>query len=266
MDAAPRPTTPAHPVLRFLRRRLGRGVPYGLATTVAFAVVVLGVWGFLAVLDAWTSESDLVRWDAQAHDALFQTFGASRELGLAVTWFGNNSTLTAGVVLVALALVVTKRYWAGFRVTFASGVGGLVVLGLKELFARARPLEQVVEATGYSFPSGHTFGGTVFYGMMIYLAWRLSERTWIRALAAVVFGAVIVAVGLSRVYLNVHFLTDVVGGWLAGTAWLVASLLVIDLIETRYRSRAEEREDAARPSDAEPRPHPTMDAALKASR
>lgn len=253
----------AHPVVRFLRRRIARGVPYGLATTLAFAVVALGVWGFVAILDAWTTAGDLARWDDQAHDALYHAFGADRQLGLAVTWFGNNTTLTAGVVLVALALVVAKRYWAAFRVAFASGVGGLVVLGLKSLFSRARPLEQVVEASGYSFPSGHAFGSTVFYGMMIYLAWRLSKRRWVRALAAVVFTTLLVAVGLSRVYLNVHYLTDVVAGWLSGTVWLVASLWVIDLVETRYRSRTEEAEDAGRPDDAGPQAHPRADAAVE---
>ena len=243
------------PILRFARRRFARGVPYGLAFTAAFAFVAAALWGFLAVVDSVTDGDDLARYDDLAHDALFQTFGASRSLGLAVTWFGNNTTLWAFVVLTALGLVLARRYWSAFRVVFASGLGGLVVLGLKVLFARDRPLEQVVTATGYSLPSGHAFASTVFYGMLVYLAFRLTERAWARALAVTLGAVVIVAVGLSRVYLNVHYPTDVVAGWLSGGAWLVASLLLIDLVETRTRSRTEEREDRARPSDAEPQPH-----------
>ncbi len=242
-------------VLRFLRRRVARGVPYGLATTLAFAFVVVAVAGFFGLVGLATEADDLTRFDQAAHGALFEAWGASRRAGLAVTWFGNNATVIAFVVLVSLALVVTRRYWAAFRVVFASGLGGLVVVGLKSLFARARPLDQVVEATGYSFPSGHAFASTVFYGMMIYLAFRFTERRAVRALAVVLGVAVIGAVGLSRVYLNVHYPTDVAGGWLAGSAWLVASLLLVDAVETRTRSRAEAREDAARPDDADPQPH-----------
>ena len=247
-------------LVRFLRRRLARGVPYGVGFTAAFVAVAALLWAFVGVVDAVAEGDDLARLDAGAHALLYDTFGASARLGLAVTWFGNNATLIAFVVLTALGLVLAKRYWAAFRVAFASGAGGLVVRGLKELFARARPTDQVIAATGYSFPSGHAFASTVFYGMLVYLVWRLTERTWARALAAVVGPLVILAVGLSRVYLNVHYLTDVVAGWLAGAAWLVAVLLVINVVETRFRSRAEEREERARPDDAEPRRHPARTA------
>lgn len=254
MDASP-----IRPVLEFLRRRIARGVPYGLGLTLAFVLIAAALWGFLEVVDAVSDQDDIARFDATAHEVLFESFGASDRLGLAVTWFGNNATLIAFVVLVALGLVLAKRYWAAFRVVFASGVGGLVVVGLKALFARDRPLEQVVPAHGYSLPSGHAFAATVFYGMMVYLVWRLTDRTWARALAAVLGVAIIVAVGLSRVYLNVHFLTDVVAGWLSGAAWLVASLLLVDLVEMRTRSGRERREERARPSDAAPQPHPAPD-------
>ena len=249
------PVQAQHPAVRFARRRLARGVPYGLGFTLAFAFVVAAVWAFAGVVDAVTEADDLARLDATAHQVLFDTFGASRRLGLAVTWFGNNATVTAGVVLVALALIAGRRYWSAFRVVFASGLGGLVVKGLKALFARDRPLGGVIEAAGYSFPSGHAFASTVFYGMMVVLVFWLTDRLWARVVAAVLGPLVILAVGLSRVYLNVHFLTDVVGGWLAGAAWLVTSLLVVDVVETRTRSRREAREEAARPDDAAPQPH-----------
>ena len=237
---------------RFLRRRLERGVPYGLGLTLAFAAVALLLAGFVALAGAVTDREDLVRLDQTAHQALFDAFGASAELGLAVTWFGNNNTVVAFVVLTALVLAVRRRFWAAFRVVFASGVGGIVVVSLKALFARARPMEQVIAATGYSFPSGHAFAATVFYGMLIALAWRLSERAWVRAAVTALGLLVIVGVGLSRVYLNVHYVTDVAAGWLAGAAWLIASLVIVDVVERRTRSRAEVAEERERPDDATP--------------
>ena len=256
MTARPAPSA----LVQFLRRRLARGVPYGLGFTAAFVAVAALVWAFAGVVGAVAEGDDLARLDAGAHGLLYDAFGASARLGLAVTWFGNNATLVALVVLTALGLVLARRYWAAFRVVLASGVGGLVVRGLKGVFARARPLDGVIAAEGYSFPSGHAFASTVFYGMAVYLVWRLTERRWARALAAVAGPLVIAAVGLSRVYLNVHYLTDVVAGWLAGAAWLVASLLVVDVVETRYRSRHERRGGAGRPADADPQRHPARTA------
>lgn len=243
-----------HPIVQFLRRRLARGVPYGLGFTVAFASVVALLYLFLEIVDAVVEADDIARFDDAAHEALYGFIGPHDDLGVAVTFFGNNATLIALVTLVSLGLIVTRRYWSAFRVLFASGLGGLVVRGLKELFQRARPTNQIIEAHGYSLPSGHAFASTVFYGMMVYLVWRLTDRTWVRVLATVLGAGIILAVGLSRVYLNVHFLTDVLAGWVAGLAWLIASLLLVDIVERRTRSREEAEAEADRPEDASPEP------------
>ncbi|MGB3543474.1 phosphatase PAP2 family protein, partial [Rubrivirga sp.] len=192
---------------RFIRRRLERGIPYGLGLTAAFGAIALLMGAFVLVANTVFDRQDLLRIDQVAHRLLFETFGASADLGLAVTWFGNNDTVVAFVVIAAVVLGIRRQFWAAFRVVFASGLGGIVVLSLKSLFARARPIEQVIAATGYSFPSGHTFASTVFYGMMIVLAWRLSDRAWARAIVTTVALLLIVGVGLSRVYLNVHYIT-----------------------------------------------------------
>ena len=254
-----RPAPPG--LLRFARRRLARGVPYGLGFTVAFVAVAAALWGFLAVVDAVAEGDDLARLDAGAHDLVYAAFGASPALGLAVTWFGNNATLVALVVLTALGLGLARRYWAAFRVAFASGAGGA---------RRAR-------AEGAVPP--RAAGGPGDRGPRLQLPQRprlrvdrvlrdarlprlapdgqdVGRASSPRPLGLVV----VVAVGLSRVYLNVHFLTDVVAGWLSGAAWLVASLLLVDVVETRYRSRRERREEGTRPDDADPQPHPARTA------
>ena len=219
----------------FLARRLARGAPYGLGLTLAFAVVVAGVAGFALVLSAVTDASGLARLDSRAHAALIDLFGRDPDAGLAVTWFGNNWTLVTGVVLVSAALLVARRPDLTLRVILASGGGGLVIKGLKALFSRERPLDKLVPAEGYSFPSGHAFASTVFYGMMVYLVWRLTENRAARVAAAVIGPLMFLVVGLTRVYLNVHYLTDVVAGWLGGLAWLTLVLAVVHVVETRRR-------------------------------
>ncbi|HEX8299453.1 MAG TPA: phosphatase PAP2 family protein [Rubricoccaceae bacterium] len=208
----------------------------GLALAAGAAALALVL--FVLVVASVTTERGLFLLDAHAHDALYGAVGAgNRSLALGVTWFGNNATVTAFVVIVAGALVATRRRMLALRIVLASGVGGLVVLGLKLLFHRARPVDQIITATGYSLPSGHAWASTVFYGMMIYLVWRLVPNRTVRVLATVVLVALILAVGLSRVYLNVHFLTDVVAGWAAGTAWLVGVLVAVHAAEVRWAAR-----------------------------
>lgn len=229
-------------VLAFLRRRVARGASLGLGLTLAVLATALALGLFLLAVDLATREADLFRLDASAHDVLYQAIGPQREAFMwGVTWLGNHDTIVALVVVVSLALLVARRPMLAFRVAFASGVGGLVVYGLKRLFGRARPLDGVVEATGYSLPSGHAFAATVFYGMMAYLVWRLVRAASVRWAASAVAVAVIGAVGLSRVYLNVHYLTDVVAGWAAGTAWLVSVLVAVHIAEHGWTIRTRRR-------------------------
>ncbi|MEL6614226.1 MAG: phosphatase PAP2 family protein [Bacteroidota bacterium] len=229
------------PTSTFLRRRLERGAPYGLGLTVALAVVISGVVGFLLVLRSVSDASGLARLDGRAHDALIGAFGRHPDVGLALTWFGNNLTLVTLVIGVTAALLIARRPDLALRVALASGGGGIVVVSLKQLFSRQRPVDQLVPADGFSFPSGHAFASTVFYTMMVIVVWRLTENRLARA-AAVVVGPLIVAmVGLTRVYLNVHYLTDVVAGWLAGLAWLALVLAVVRVAEARWRPLATAR-------------------------
>ena len=223
---------------RFVRHRLERGGPYGLGLTLAVLATTGALWLFAAVVDSVLEQNDLFRFDASAHAALYRFVGPQHEaFGRAVTWLGNNATLICLVVLVAAALLYVRQWTLALRVVLGSGLGGLVVLGLKTLFHRARPVDRIVHATGYSLPSGHAFASTVFYGMMVYLVWRLVRPAWARWLATAVGACVIAAVGLSRVYLNVHFLTDVVAGWAAGLAWLISVLVVVHVMESRRASR-----------------------------
>ena len=86
---------------------------------------------------------------------------------------------------------------------------------------------------GYSFPSNHAFFATVIYGFLSYVVWKRSEANALRSCVLLVSIVLIVLVGMSRVYLGVHWLTDVLGAYLAGFAWLALSVRVVRTIEEK---------------------------------
>ncbi len=151
------------------------------------------------------------------------------------TWLGST------IVLVPLLLAVSGLLLWRRRDVFAvaclwAGLAGATVLdrGFKHAVGRARPpvAQMLVQTGGYAYPSGHATQAVTVWGLLAVLAAAGAHRrtrAWILAAA----GIVIVLVGLSRIYLGVHWLTDVIGGFALGAAWLGLLLAVL-----RRRRRA----------------------------
>jgi undecaprenyl-diphosphatase len=144
-----------------------------------------------------------------------------------VTFFGNTSTLTMLTVAVAVVLLATasRRRLVMFLATMIGG--SLLDMLLKTHFQRARPdaFPHLTHASGYSFPSGHSMGSMLFFGSLAYVVYFSIEnhRRW-GAAAAVACMALVVLVGGSRIYLGVHYLTDVLAGFAAGLFWICMCL------------------------------------------
>jgi undecaprenyl-diphosphatase len=137
------------------------------------------------------------------------------------------------VLIVAAPFVVflvhTKR-----RRTLKAVVGvplgtlGLMVL-TKLIFQRDRPMSALIEEIGYSFPSGHAMGAIVFYGMLGYVAWRfMTHRYWVRVAVIVITSLLVLGTGLARIYLHVHYPSDVLAGWAAGAFILLGTLIALE--------------------------------------
>lgn len=128
----------------------------------------------------------------------------------------------AAIVVGVFLLLGWRRRWRdGVALAICLGGGAVLNWLLKHLFARARPdLFHVVAAAGYSFPSGHAMISLCFYGMAAYLAVR-HIRSWHGRLAVIsIVSLLIAAIGVSRIYLGVHYPSDVVAGYAAGSMWL----------------------------------------------
>ena len=239
---------------QFVRDRLARGGRYGLGLTLAVAVTFVALWVFVAMLQAFTDAGGVAEVD-RAVQAVVQP-AVSESLTpwvVALTDSGSTVSLTVLVTLVAGGLLVVRRWWEALQLVVASGVGGLVVRGLKEVFERPRPTDQVIAATGFSFPSGHAFAATVFYGTLLTIVWQVTDRVVWRTLAAVAFPLTAVAIGFSRVYLNVHYATDVVAGFASGLAWLTAVYFVVDGVEHRRKRAEQAAQNVAQGTDTGPR-------------
>lgn len=223
---------------RFVRQRFTLGQWYGLALTVAVVFVFLTLYLFALITEGWADREALYAFDQQVYTWLIQSIdGNTVAVMRRITHFGDALT----IVLLSLALAAYLAYrrdrWRIVSLFLAVGVGSAVMWGLKALFARARPEERLSDALGHSFPSGHAFIATVFYGFLIYLTWRTVRHDAVRIGVTVLLALLILLVALSRVILRVHWVSDVAGGLSVGLGWLVSSLILTRALRA-YRTSA----------------------------
>lgn len=147
-----------------------------------------------------------------------------------VTIIGTPAGLGIIVAAVCTGLAIRRRWrWMGYLIVTA-GVGGLLNLQLKAYFARARPelAEALRNAHGYSFPSGHAMGSAVVFGALAYLAFR-AINSWKWRAAALALGlSMIVSISASRVYLGVHWISDIGAGVAAGFLWVITTTVAYE--------------------------------------
>jgi undecaprenyl-diphosphatase len=153
-----------------------------------------------------------------------------------LTNMGSATRVIPIFLVIFLILLFLRRRLEAFMLTIALGGSGLFNYLLKVTFHRARPdIEHLVEAGGYSFPSGHAMNSFVFYGMIGYLLWyHFRHRKLLRWVFPLVFLSFAVCIGLSRIYLGVHFASDVVAGFTIGGTWLIACILGLQVIRWYY--------------------------------
>ncbi|HYD21590.1 MAG TPA: phosphatase PAP2 family protein [Flavipsychrobacter sp.] len=143
----------------------------------------------------------------------------------------HNVLIPVNVALIAYFLL-RKHKWYSTRVPSVAISSLVIMLLLKQLFARPRPEIPLLEAArGLSFPSGHALTAVTFFGLMIYIAWRSARNNTLKVGLISLFIIMILGIGVSRVYLRVHYASDVLAGYCLGFLWLFISLTVIRRLE-----------------------------------
>ncbi|HEV7146913.1 MAG TPA: phosphatase PAP2 family protein [Pedococcus sp.] len=209
-------------------RRLGWGSPV-LWALVTSLVAALGAVG---LADSVAEHSDLAAYDPTVTDDIV----AARSWPLTVlaqvlTMVGSEIVVGALTVLVLAWLVLRHRRWrAAWLFGSTMAVTGGLTLVVKHLMSRPRPTPALMLGpvdTGFSFPSGHTLYSTVFFGLVAGLLWQRWARRSSRVLVVAGWGLMSGGVGLSRLYLGYHWLTDVLAGWAIGIGLLAVAAATV---------------------------------------
>ncbi|MFS0881533.1 phosphatase PAP2 family protein [Metabacillus niabensis] len=149
---------------------------------------------------------------------------------LFITELGSSFTLGT-LLLVGMILLFLKRKDKVASLFFFLVVagGGLVNSLLKNLFERERPnVNRLIEIDGFSFPSGHSMGSMLFYGFLVYLLFRSKQRKQRKIGLGILLCIIILLIGISRIYLGVHYPSDVLAGFIAGFIWLSICIIVLE--------------------------------------
>ncbi len=214
-----------------MQRRLPAPAMVLLNAAAGFAIVVGGAALFAQIAQHLGPDGAVALADQALTAALRSHVGATTlQVFAGLTHLGD--VLTLSVLGAAMALLLWLYGRRALALGWVLALGGNALLNplLKRIFERVRPLHEqsLFIEPGFSFPSGHTSGATVAYGMLAYLAVRtLAPRWHLPALLGAT--ALVFTVGCSRVFLQVHFASDVVAGFASGAAWLTVCILSLEL-------------------------------------
>jgi membrane-associated phospholipid phosphatase len=211
---------------------------FGLPLLAALLILAASLWAFGAVTEdlvegSTANDEQLAQWlHGRATDPLTDVFRA-------ITWLGNVPTLLA-VTLLAMGILWRRRERTDAVFIALAFLGAQVLSnGMKLGFQRERPFfaDPLATESTYSFPSGHALVSLAVYGSIaLVLAQSTAYGLVRRSLILGTAGGLVIAIGFSRLYLGVHFLSDVLAGYAAGVAWLALLYLALEA-RTRYTSR-----------------------------
>ena len=156
---------------------------------------------------------------------------------IAVTSLGDWQFVFPFAILITLIFLKLKRYYYIETLVFTIGGAQISDTLLKIIFQKPRPDLALIFLNSYSFPSGHTVLSIAFYGFFIYLAFVNFKSKFLK-LFILIFGAILVTlIGYSRIYLNVHFYSDVVAGYFLGWIWLSLGVLWLNYLELGTKNK-----------------------------
>ncbi len=220
----------------FLKRTFRKDnpkLPYIIIVLVALIVVVLGISIFIELTEI-LKEDMLGQYDQQISD-----FIISYRTPILTNYFifiTNVGDFYGYLIMVIIAILVTVLYFKNWKyilqTIFVLLLASISNVMLKRIVDRARPgIEHMVVVETLSYPSGHAMSAMAFYGFLIYLFSRFKINIILKYGIILLLVVIILSIGISRIYLGVHFPSDIAGGYIAGLIWVFFCILLFNLGE-----------------------------------
>lgn len=214
---------------QFLWRRLHAQHFHGLPLTILSLLMIYIAAVFVGLVEDVVTSDSIVALDhlVSQQMSLLSEAGVI-DVFIAITSLASTPITILVMLLTAMVCWVVRQRYIIIGLLIAVIGSTIFTFVTKLLFQRARPIDILLLESTYSFPSGHATVTVALYGFLAYIAIRFSERFAVQVRIVMMTILVTVLIGLSRIVLNEHYLSDVLGGYLVGTLWLTVAISVTE--------------------------------------
>lgn len=218
-----------------------RHIKQGAFVAVSLLCLIAFTWGFVSIVEEW-KENEIANFDNGVFEIVRGTISTKlTTIMTSITFLGGIKGIAIFAFCSVVILLFQKKYPLALfvSITILSGAGFNWLL--KWIFKRDRPdIEALIQQGGYSFPSGHSMSSFIFYGSLAFILFRALDRKRYKWASVCLVGLLVLMIGISRVYLGVHYPSDIVGGFTAGGAWLTLCITIYVYFYKRKRWREDE--------------------------
>ena len=189
-------------------------------------ILFVGIIGFITITED-VLENEIMKCDVIGYNFIKAHIISDFMTPVAktITWFGSATCL---ILLCFLILVFNKNKKINIAIIFNLGICTILNLMLKNILQRPRPTEyRIIDEIGYSFPSGHSMISMAFYGLLIYLIYKNIKNKSLKWILIILLSILILFIGISRIYLGVHYVSDVLGGFLVSISYLILYIKIL---------------------------------------
>lgn len=234
----------------FVSRRLSREEYLGLHLTIGLFLSLVLLAVFVLIARNVTGHERLIQFDDEVGrevSAYRAEAPIVRHCFLTITWLGSVEVMAALALLGSLVLLLRHHWIQAFIWIIGAAGGGLLDMALKQFFERERPpaplRDVAISETTRSFPSGHSMGSLIGYGLLAYFLVLKLPRHWQRVAVAGLLALLVLAIGFSRIFMGAHYFSDVLGGFAVGGFWLGVCISAMETLRRRKRALSRAAED-----------------------
>lgn len=231
--------------INFLRKKFSgknEDLSYYILIISALVVFVLGLNFFIELTDSLTGRA-LKGYDRKVTD--FVISFRTPQLNKIFQFITDAGDLYGYIIATSIAAIFFFLRFRNWKIILellvVTILAALSNIALKKVINRARPdIEHLVVVESLSYPSGHAMSAMAFYGFLIYLSFRIKIAKWLRFLVCFLCVFLILGIGISRIYLGVHFPSDVLGGFTAGLIWIAFCVILFNILDLLRKKKSKD--------------------------